>query len=248
MNFELKVKAPQNAPVVWNYDELKKNLETALADFSNRVYTEDMITEAKEDKAKLNKLKKAISHERIPRKKEYMQPFETFENQAKELCDLIETALSGISHQLEIFEDKRISDKQKVITSIYDVIISNYDISFLTLEKIFNEKWLNKSVSEKAIAEEITAICERIIKDIEVIRKMPKYAFEAEEAYKTSLDLNKALDEGEKMAEIQAKKHQVSSDDSEERFEVSFKCRITKSQAEALVAFCKENKITIEKI
>ena len=90
MNFELKVQAPQNAPVIWNYDELKVNLTTALADYQNRVYTEDTIAEAKEDSAKLNKLKKAISDERISRKKEYMKPFETFEDQAKELCELID--------------------------------------------------------------------------------------------------------------------------------------------------------------
>ena len=107
MTFELKVQAPKNAPVVWNYEELKKNLETALADYQNRIYTENTITEAKEDRAKLNKLKKAINDERISREKEYMQPFNEFKTQAKELCDLIDEASSGIGEQLNAFEKKR---------------------------------------------------------------------------------------------------------------------------------------------
>ena len=113
MNFELKVQAPKNKPVIWNYQELRADLETALADYQSRVYTEDMLTEAKEDRAKLNKLKKAINDERIAREKEYMQPFNEFKAQAKELCDLIDTASSGISEQLDSFEAKRVAEKME---------------------------------------------------------------------------------------------------------------------------------------
>lgn len=247
MNFELKVQAPKNEPVIWNYEALKADLETALADYSSRVYTEDTIAEAKEDRAKLNKLKKAINDERISREKEYMQPFQTFKSQAKELCDLIDEASSGIGEQIDAFEQKRINEKDERIESLFADIISNYDLPFVTLEKIFNEKWYNKSVSDKAIAKEITEICEKIVKDLEVIRKMPNCSYEAEEAYKETLDLNKALDEGERMAQIQAKKHQAS-DDNGQKFETAFKCKLTREQAKALMAFCKENGIILVQI
>ena len=79
---------------------------------------------------------------------------------------------------------------------------------------------------------------------------MPRYAFEAEEAYKTCLDLNKALADGERAAEIQARKGQETqaSAESEIAVEMSFKCKITKTQAQALVDFCKANGITIQRI
>lgn len=250
MNFELKVQAPKTKPVVWNYEELKSDLTTALADYNSRVYTEDTIAEAKEDKAKLNKLKKAINDERIAREKEYMQPFNEFKAQAKELCDMIDTASSGISHQLELFEDKRVSEKQKAITSLFDDIKSNYDFPFITLEKIFNEKWLNKGTSDKAIATEITAVFEKAINDLAIIKRMPQYAFEAEEAYKESLDLNKALTEGERMADVQAKKNQEvkANAENEKKFEISFKCKLTVNQAKELKEYCKENGIVLEQI
>ena len=246
MNFELKIQAPKTKPVVWNYEELKSDLTTALKDYESRVYTEDTIAEAKEDRAKLNKLKKAINDERIAREKEYMQPFNEFKSQAKELCDMIDTASSGIGEQLEAFEQKRLDEKTSHIQTLFNDIASNYDLPFITLEKVMNDKWLNKATSDKAIIEEITERFEKAIKDLEVIRKMPSYSFEAEESYKTCLDLNTALEEGEKISEIQLKKNTANADG--EKYEVSFKCKITKAQAQALADFCKANGIKLEKV
>lgn len=250
MNFELKIQAPKNKPVVWNYEQLRADLTTALKDYESRVYTEDTIAEAKEDRAKLNKLKKAINDERIAREKEYMQPFNEFKAQAKELCDMIDTASSGIGEQLEAFEQKRLDEKTSHIRTLFNDVASNYDIPFITLEKVMNDKWLNKSTSDKAIVEEITERFEKAIKDLEVIRKMPSYSFEAEETYKTCLDLNKALEEGEKISEIQQKKNQEvkATADTEEKFEAKFKCLLTIDQAKALKKFCIENGIKLEQI
>ena len=253
MDFELKVQAPKNAPVVWNYDELKANLETALADFSSRVYTEETIAEAKSDRAKLNKLKVAINTERINREREYMQPFAEFKAQAKELCDLIDEASIGISEQLDAFEQKRIDEKDKAIETLFADIASNYDFPFITLEKIFNEKWYNKGVSDKAIAKEITEFFEKAVKDLEVIKRVP-YAFEAEQVYKGSLDLNKALEQGELMSRIAGQKKASEAEtikdtaSTYEIFEIAFKCKITTAQAKALKAFCNENGIILERI
>ena len=246
MNFEVKVQMPKIKPVIFNFDELKSDLTTALADYQSRVYTEDTIAEAKEDRAKLNKLKKAINDERIAREKEYMQPFNEFKTQAKELCDMIDTASSGIGEQLEAFEQKRLAEKTSHIRTLFNDVASNYDIPFITLEKVMNDKWLNKATSDKAIVEEITERFEKAIKDLEVIRKMPNYSFEAEESYKTCLDLNTALEEGEKIADIQQKKNTANADG--EKYEISFKCKMTVNQAMALKEFCKQNGIVLEQI
>ena len=250
MEFELKVQAPKNAPVIWNYDELKENLSTALADYQNRVYTEDMLAEAKSDRAKLNKLKDAIDAERISRKKEYMKPFETFENQAKELVDLINTASSGIKEQLDTFEQKREAEKKDHIESLFADIISNYDLAFITLDKIFNDKWLNKSTSDKAIATEIAERCERAVMDLQIIKRLPAYSFEAEAVYKETLDLNKAIEQGELMSKVADKKAESVKETAStgETFEICFKATLTVEQAKALSKFCQANGIALEKI
>ena len=261
-NFELKVQLPKLAPVVFNYEELRGELSTALADYQNRVYTEDMIADAKNDAAKLNKLKKAISDERIARKKEWLEPFETFEAQAKEICEMIDTASSGIKEQLDTFEQKRVEEKRNYIRELYAEIGAEYDsLDFITLDKIFNEKWLNKTTTDKTIATEITEHFEKAIKDLEIINKMPNCSFEAKECYKTTLDLNKAIAEGERIAQIEASKRQAQTeaqkfiqlcqetkDETEPTFEVAFKCRVTRTQAVALKNFCTANGIELQKI
>ena len=106
---------------------------------------------------------------------------------------------------------------------------------------------------------------------------MPNYSFEAKEAYKLSLDLNKALAEGERMSEIaeakrqdalrkaqeeiEARKHieelnnlpkeEATSEpipEAEPTYEVAFKCRVTRSQAIALKDFCTEHGIELQRI
>lgn len=220
MEFELKVQAPQTQPVVFNYEELKAGLTTALADYKDRVYDETMIAEAKEDKAKLNKLKKALSDERISRKKDYMKPLETFEEQIKDLCSLIDEATSGIENQLDAFEQKRVEEKRTAIRELFSEIASNYDaLDFITLEKIYNPKWENKSVTDKAIATEITGRFEQAIRDLEVIAQMPNFSFEAKEVYKRTLDLNQAIAEGKRMSDIAEAKRQAALAKAQEEIE-----------------------------
>ena len=275
MNFSLDIKPIEKAkPIVWNYEQLRSELSTALADYQNRVYTEDMIADAKTDAAKLNKLKKAISDERIARKKEWLEPFETFEAQAKEICQMIDTASSGIKTQLDTFEQKRIEEKTDHIESMFAEILSNYDLPFITFRQIFNDKWLNKTATDKAITTEITEVFEKAVKDLEIINKMPSCSFEAKECYKTTLDLNRALAEGERMAqvqeakrqealrkaqeEIEARKHieelnqlpkaEATVEATEPTYEIAFKCRVTKTQAIALKDFCTKNGIELQRI
>ena len=209
MNLELKVNAPKTQPVVFNYTELKEGLSTALADYKDRVYDESMLAEAKADTANLNKLKKALNDERIFRKKEFEAPFKVFEDQVKELCGMIDEATSSIKAQLDTYEQKRIEEKRTAIRELFSEIASNYDIDFITLEKIYNPKWENKTTTDKNIATEITAVFDKAINDLAIIGKLPSYAFEATEVYKSTLDLNKAIAEGERMANIAEAKKQA---------------------------------------
>ena len=209
MNLELKVNAPKTQPVVFNYEELKAGLSTALEDYKDKAYDESMLAEAKADTANLNKLKKALNDERIFRKKEFEAPFKVFEDQVKELCGMIDEATSGIKAQLDAYEQKRIEEKRTAIRELFSEIAAEYDIDFITLEKIYNPKWENKTATDKTIATEITAVFDKAINDLAIIGKLPSYAFEATEVYKSTLDLNKAIAEGERMAKIAEAKKQA---------------------------------------
>lgn len=275
MNLELKVNAPKTQPVVFNYEELKAGLSTALADYKGKTYDESMLAEAKADTANLNKLKKALNDERIFRKKELEAPFKVFEDQVKELCGMIDEATSGIKAQLDTYEQKRIEEKRTAIRELFSEIASEYDaLDFIVLDKIYNSKWENKTTTDKAIATEITEAFEKAIKDLEVIAQMPNFSFEAKEVYKRTLDLNQAIAEGKRMSdiaeakrqaalrkaqeEIEARKHIEELNNlpkeepapvvTEKVYDLTFKCSITKPQAFALKQFCDENGIKLIRI
>lgn len=278
-NLEVKIKAPQTQPVVWNYEELHTALEMKLADYKDRVYDETMIAEAKADRAELNKLGNALNDERIAREKEYMKPFSEFKEQVAELIGMIKEAKTSIDNQLDTYEQKRVEEKRVAIRELFSEIAAEYDcLDFITLEKVYNQKWENKTATDKTIATEITAVFEKAVNDLAIISKMPYY-FEAKETYKLSLDLNKALAEGERQAqvqeakrqeairkeqeEIEARKHieelnqlpkvetEITSKylpEAEPTYEFAFKVKITKSQAIELKDFCTAHGIELQKI
>ena len=86
--------------VVWNYEEVKAGVEQALAQYRDRVYTADMIGGAKADRAGLNKLAEAIAAKRREVKDWYLEPFQAFEGQCKEVEGMIAAASGEIDAQV----------------------------------------------------------------------------------------------------------------------------------------------------
>lgn len=206
--FELKITEPQLPDsITWNYEELKTQLTEALSGYENRIYTEDTIADAKADKASLNKLKKTINDERIRREKDYMKPFDTFKSQVKEICNLIDGASAKISDQIDTFEEKRQAEKKENIIKIFEEKKSGV-ADWLSFNQIFNDKWLNKTVSMTSIEEEISKVLTKIIFDLQTIKSLDAYSFEATECYKRTLDLNSAIAEGQRLVNIQKRKEE----------------------------------------
>ena len=66
-----------------NLEQLKTELIPRLEKYNSLVVTEDSIKAAKEDKANLNKLRKAIEEQRISIKKQYLEPYNVLEADRK---------------------------------------------------------------------------------------------------------------------------------------------------------------------
>lgn len=197
---ELKINDYQlPAPIGFNYEELKQELTEKTAIYTNLVYTDEQIKEAKTDKASLNKLKKALNDERIRLEREYMQPFNDTKAKFNELIALIDEPVKAIDTQVKAYEEKQKQDKLDDITSFFN---TTEHPEWVHISQIFNDKWLNASVSMKSVKDEINSKLEQIQNDIATLQNLPEFGFEATEVYKTTLDINKALNEGKKLSEI----------------------------------------------
>lgn len=194
--------------ISFNYEELKAELTEKVAFYETLVYTDDQVKDAKADRATLNKLKKTLNDERIRREKEYMQPFNEFKAQVNEIIGIIDKPIAVIDKQVKEFEDQKKANKQNAIEELFATIGFQ---NFVTLEKIWDPKWLNASVSMKSIEEQMRSRMYQIGDDVLTLHNLPEFGFEATEVYKQTLDINKAIKEAQRMAEITKAKAEAAA-------------------------------------
>lgn len=166
MEFKVIEKVP--GKLVINYEELKAALSVELEKYKGLVVTENQITEAKSTRAKLNKVKAAIEDRRKELKKEYLKPYEIIEKQAKELVGMIDEASSNIANQIKEFEEKEKEAKKIEIANLWVKLGYNK----ITVDKIWNEKWLNKTFTLSKIKEEMQAQIDDIEGDLNAIKEL----------------------------------------------------------------------------
>lgn len=198
----------------FNYEELKAELISKVSFYETLVYTDDQVKDAKTDRANLNKLKKALNDERIRREKEYMRPFNEFKAQVNEIISIIDKPLALIDEQVKEFEDKKKAEKQ---SAIEDLFAGMGFQNFVTLEKIWDPKWLNSSVSMKSIEDQMRSKMYEIGTHVLTLSQLPEFGFEATEVYKQTLDINQAISEAQKMSEISKRKAEAQKKAEEER-------------------------------
>ena len=202
---ELKIVSLENGYVqkIENFEELKKELSERTEKYKNLVYTDEQISIAKADRASLRKLVDALDSRRKEYKKHCLKPYEDFEKAVKTLVGIINEPIGLIDKQVKAFESLKKEEKK----SHLECFFYGYNtIEWLKFEMILDEKWLNASVKTEKAVEEIQNRIQQIKQDLETLSNLPDFGFEATEAYKNTLDINKAIAEGQRLAEIQKRK------------------------------------------
>ena len=184
----------------FNYEELKTALHAKAAQYEAIVYTDDQVKKAKEDRANLNRLKKALNDERIRQEREYMQPFQTFKGQINEIISIIDKPVQAIDRQIKAFDEQRRAERQEAIFAYWK---GTGAPEWLHTCK---PQWLNASYAMKNIIAEIDANIAQAEKDLAVIADLPAYAFEAMEYYKHTQSLAEAVSEAHRLSEMAARK------------------------------------------
>lgn len=202
---ELQVK-PIQIPerIQFNYEELKQQLVETLQTYETVVYTPDQMKQAKTDKATLNKLKKALNDERIRREREYMKPFNEFKDQIADLIAAIDKPVALIDRQVKEYEEQKKLEKRKQIEEYFE---SECDFPlWVKFDQIFVPSWLNSTVSMKTVESDLKAMQGTVLRDLALLSEMPAFAFEAIEVYKQTLNLQTAVNEGKRLADIARRK------------------------------------------
>lgn len=261
---ELKVQNYDLPSVIqFNYDELRTTLTEKCHEYEVMVYTDEQIKQAKSDRANLNKLKSALNAERIRREKEYMQPFNEFKGKINEIISIIDKPTSIIDARVKEFEQKKKDEKRDQIRALFEEMQFP---KYITLEKVWDDTWLNSSCSLSRIKEEFKTIAYRDEKAVLMLKALPEFSFEAIEFYKDCLDVTLALEKANDLARLARAKKAVAEEkkqeeipfngmpepvevveevpaEEEERFWITFSACMSVNEAKELNAFFRLNNI-----
>lgn len=140
----------------WNKEEFEAEIEAATKDYAGLAYTDDQIKQAKADRAELNKLKKAIDERRRAVKKAISAPYDEFEKEVKEVTQKLDGAITQIDTQVKAYEEKQKEEKKAAIEAYFEKAVGSL-AGKVSLEHVFDPKWLNITTSMASIEKEMTA-------------------------------------------------------------------------------------------
>lgn len=214
---ELRI-VPYQIPekIEFNYEEIIQEIEPVVNEKASIYYSDEDIPVAKKDRAKFNTFKKAINDERIRMKKEYMKPFEEFEAKVKDINTLADKAVIAIDKQIKEYEDNQRREKLDKIKALWTQMAVPEG---LTMEKVYEERMLNTSFSMKKVETCFELAIGKFNRDMATLAALPEFGFEAQQVYISTFDINKALAEGQRMAQIQRQKAQYEAEQARRKAE-----------------------------
>ncbi len=239
---EIQVYNPTQAQplpaVKWNYNEVRQWVVDGLQAYKGRVYTNDTITEAKKDRASLNKLATAIDEKRKEMKAMYLAPYEQFEKEAKELISMIKTVSAEIDAQVKAYEEFRKQEKQQFIEEqIYKPLIGNL-AELVPYKRLHNPKWLNVTTSVSEIGDDMARTVEKIesgLKAIDQLNLEADIAERVKSVFLQNFDLAAAIAEKDR---IEAEREKMA------RYRAAQQAQVTEAAPQAINAPVEEEKPT----
>lgn len=191
--------------IEWNKEELLAAVRSKVALYEGIVYTEETVKLAKNDRAELNNLVKAIDERRKKVKEVINQPYAEFEKELKEITDLIKKQSAEIDEQVKAFETAEKEEKKAKIMEAYEEAIGNL-AEILPFSKVFDQRYLNKTCKLASAIAEVQKKIEQVKTDLETIESVcGKYKLNAKDVYVRTLDLSKAMAEEKRLKDLEEK-------------------------------------------
>ena len=188
--------------IEWNKDEFKELVQAAMERYEGVTFTEAQAKEAKEERARLNALKKAISEQRIRVKKAVMAPYTQFEAEVSEITALIDRPIAEIDRQVREFEDAQKADKKEALRKHFEKAVAGMEFKPI-FEQVFDPRYLNVSVSLAKAKKDITEKVKRFRFNLESIEGLEdEYRAAARDTYLKTMNIALAMSERNRLSEL----------------------------------------------
>ena len=191
----------------WDFDSIKRKLESALATYKTTVYTDETIKSAKDDKAKLAKAKKLVEDRRKEFKERCLAPYSALEPQIKELVSMIEEQRVQIDEVVKDYTERQKQAKEEEVREYYDKKAKGLGkYADALYKKILDQKWLNKTTKKKEYQEEMLVAINKSESDIKEIQAMKSpFTDVLIEVYVATLSVDEAKSKHEELIQAMSK-------------------------------------------
>ena len=185
--------------LAFNFEELKTELSAQLEKYRNVVVTPETLTDAKQQRAKLNKVYKAIDEERKTIKQEYCKPLVEFEQKAKTLTGMIAECSDLIDVQVKELEERVKQEKMSRIEAYYasvagEDVLQYYSFAYVSNPTFCGSKWTNATASEEQIRSDIDRFVSAFKNNVDALNEACEGQTDAvadvlKRQFKSSLDI-----------------------------------------------------------
>lgn len=194
--------------LITNAQQIKDAVEKRIEEYSVDNYQGDEKQAAK-DKAELNNAAKLLNDERIKLEKEFMSPFNEFKDIVTDTVNLIKQASSKLDVIVKEKEQREKAAKAEQIHEIWD----SKKFNLVMLEKVFNQKWLNKTYKLSTVESDIDGIISQIQNDLNALDSFGDDTAQLKDLYLSTLNLQMTLNKG---AELKANRERLAAQKAEE--------------------------------
>ena len=125
MELDIKTNITNDLVIFNNYDFVKQQVLDFVEKYNNVIVSEEVVDNAKKDRAQLNKIAKALNNKRIDIEKKFKEQFEPFKAQVNSLIEPIEKASKNIDIQIKGFEEREKEQKYNSIKEYFESVISD---------------------------------------------------------------------------------------------------------------------------
>ena len=201
-----------------NFEETKLALTEFIEPYTQVIVSEDAISEAKADRAKINAVAKHIDDYRKLVKKVYTEPLKQFEDKCKELVSICDQGKNNIDYQLTEFEEKRKQEKLSYLEDYYFHKVTKDNPEYITFKQALHPKWENKTVSLEECQKYINDTVQKVDKEVNTIRSLhSQWETSLLDEYSRTHDLLSALALNERLTEKAQQEAERKRREQEER-------------------------------
>ncbi|MDR0864992.1 MAG: DUF1351 domain-containing protein [Candidatus Symbiothrix sp.] len=172
-----------------NAEQIRDIVKGGLQRYDIVNYDESNIDLAKKDKALLNNAAKALNAKRLEIEREFMIPFSEFKDVVSDTVKLISECSAKIDTVVKQSDEKARKEKRETINRYWE----SKQFTLVSLDKIFEIKWLNKTEKPKNIYDEIDAKISKINDDISTLEAIGEDVDLLKSLYLDTLNINSTI-------------------------------------------------------